>query len=80
MALESKSKLRGMKMPGGPKDDWMSGLEEGSPEEESGESTEEEAKEGPNPDLEHVSDEDLLAEMKKRGLTADLGDHGDMGR
>lgn len=51
---------------------------EGSPEEEASESPEEEAKEGDmgepaNPaDLEMISDDDLLAEIKKRGLMAKL--------
>lgn len=42
-----------------------------SPEEEAAESPEEEKKEHPG-ELEAVSDEDLLAEVKKRGLLSQL--------
>lgn len=42
-----------------------------SPEEEGAESPEEEAAEHPG-ELEQVSDEDLLAEVKKRGLMSQL--------
>lgn len=58
--------------------------EEGSPEEEDSESPEEESKEDSempdgSPDLAKVSDDDLMAEIKKRGLTAELEKGGEEG-
>lgn len=50
------------------------GEEEGSPSEEASESPEEEAQEAPNAELEHVSDDDLLSEIKKRGLMDKLNE------
>lgn len=50
--------------------------EEGSPSEEANESPEEESKEGPNDQLESVSDDDLMAEIKKRGLMSKLQGEG----
>jgi hypothetical protein len=80
------SKLKKMKMPSAQKEDAAlpedsqddSELEpmdlgaEGSPEEEAGESPEEESSETVGHDLAEVSDEDLMAEIKARGLSAKL--------
>jgi hypothetical protein len=46
--------------------------EEGSPEEEAAESPEEEKAEDEPLDLSSLSDEELMAELKKRGLMAKL--------
>lgn len=71
-----KRMLDKMKMPG--EGDPGMGMEEGSPEEEASESPEEEAGEDTagGQDLTAVSDEDLMAEIKKRGLTGEL-ENGD---
>lgn len=77
-----KKKLEKLKMPEKRQDDMdLSDLEEGSPEEEASESPAEEQaeQEGKSGDEEHkpgpldnVDDEDLLAEVKKRGLVSEL--------
>lgn len=88
-AKKKRSYLDQLSMPN--EKDPAAGMEEGSPEEEASESPEDEAAEdaaGEAPDsddmggkdLSAVSDEDLMAEMKKRGLMGDMGgesDHGD---
>lgn len=43
---------------------------------EAGESPETEAKEHPGGDLADIADEDLIAEMKKRGLMSKLAEEG----
>lgn len=70
--------LKKLKMPH-PKSMDMSELDAESPEEEAAESPEEEAAESPEEEekehpgeLSSVSDEDLLAEVKKRGLMSQL--------
>lgn len=90
MKMDMK-KLGKLKMPGKreelpmPKDE-ASDLEEGSPEEESLESPDEEAAEldagapednQPNDQLDSISDDELLAEIKKRGLMSKLADKGE---
>lgn len=76
-------KLKKMKMPEKKGEDMAGmedmGMEEGSPEEEASESPDEAHMEGDdkmpeNPELAKLSDDELLAEIKKRGLMADL--HG----
>lgn len=91
MKREMNKKLAKMKMPErkDEKIDLMdlSAPEEGSPEEEAQESPEEEQQEmdmgeeapekmkQPSQDLEQASDEDLLAEIRKRGLMKELQGH-----
>lgn len=79
---KNKKMLDKMKMPGEADHqammDDMSGPPEGSPEEEGAESPEEEQTEKDNgedtggQDLSAISDDDLMAEIRKRGLTAEL--------
>lgn len=75
-----KSNLNKMKMPKKQDEFEMESMSEESPEEssefefseeEGGGPSEEEGSEAPS-DLEMFSDEDLMAEMKKRGLMSDL--------
>lgn len=86
-------KLSKLKMPMKRKELDLSSLDEGSPEEEASESPDEEAAEAPekehaememgteeeshNPQLDDVSDEELMAELKKRGLMSKLEEGGD---
>lgn len=86
MKMDSK-KLGKLKMPGKrdelemPADEMDASMEEGSPEEEASESPEEAAAEGDDSsagqELAHLSDDDLLAEIKKRGLMSKLQDKGE---
>lgn len=82
MSSKKDSKLNKLQMPKKRQDDMemddmLAAEDEGSPEEEASESPEEEAQEDDmgaekaSP-LADVSDDDLLAEIKKRGLSSEL--------
>lgn len=77
MKTSRASKLKELSMPKKPSGEQEADMDlsmlEGSPEEEAAETPEEEATEAPEEDmapdtLEHVSDDELLGELKKRGL------------
>lgn len=82
MKLDLKSKLDKLKMPEkkpmaadlADEAPESADLEEGSPEEEAAEAPAEEQAE--LSELDQVSDDDLLAEIKKRGLMAKLDEEG----
>lgn len=89
MDMKKKRSMSDLKMPAKRSSDMSDysdmGPEEGSPEEEAGESPDEESAEddqghGDSSDaLMKISDDDLMAEVKKRGLMAKLDEHDQHG-
>ncbi len=76
-----KSKLKKIQMPQSDKfslDELLSSEgEEKSEEGQESESPEMEPSEGPSSPLEQVSDDELMAEMKKRGLMSEMDESGE---